>query len=117
MRRILIDRARARKYAKRGGGAVTVEAEQISNIWIARNNDARRARQITNTKSDISSNYVCFTPDGCALAYLDQNHASNIISQSVDSGAKKQLTHFNGDFISALPGHATAESWPLRAVL
>ncbi|PWT80512.1 MAG: hypothetical protein C5B44_05275 [Acidobacteria bacterium] len=48
---------------------------------------------------DIFEFYVRWTPDGRALAYVDRNHPSNVSSQTVDTGAKRQLTDFNGDLI------------------
>ena len=42
---------------------VTVQSEQVSNIWIAPNDDARRARQVTHTKFDGVEG-ISWTPDG-----------------------------------------------------
>ena len=49
---------------------------------------------------DLSGyNYIRWTPDGRALAYVDQKDLSNINSQLIDGGPSKQLTNFKSDLI------------------
>jgi serine/threonine protein kinase len=48
--------------------------------------------------SFVFSVYVRWTPDGRALAYLDEN-SSNIFSRTIDGGQPRQLTDFSSDRI------------------
>jgi eukaryotic-like serine/threonine-protein kinase len=54
--------------------------------------------RILDVASFVFSLYVSWTPDGRALAYLDEN-SSNIISRTIDGGPPKQLTNFTSDRI------------------
>ncbi len=53
---------------------------------------------------DINTFYVRWTPDGRALAYLDQKDLSNISTQTIDGGTTKQLTDFK-------PGRVFSFAW------
>jgi eukaryotic-like serine/threonine-protein kinase len=48
---------------------------------------------------DIASYYFRWTPDGRALAYVDERNASTINSQPIDSGPPRQLADFKPDRI------------------
>jgi Tol biopolymer transport system component len=70
---------------------VTVQTEQVSNIWIAPNGDASRATQITSSRSDGVSG-VALTPDG-RIVYTSSARASrNLWIANADGSDPKQLT-------------------------
>ena len=53
---------------------------------------------------DIHTVYIRWTPDGRALAYLDDKNLSNISIQTIDGGSTKQLTDFK-------PGRVFSFAW------
>ena len=70
---------------------VTVQSEQISNIWIAPNDDSRRASQLTYSKFDGLGN-ISWTPDG-KIVY-DSAASGNVDLWMLEANGKgkKQLT-------------------------
>ena len=53
---------------------------------------------------DIHTFYIRWTPDGRALAYLDDKNLSNMSIQTIDGGSTKQLTDFK-------PGRVFSFAW------
>ncbi len=68
----------------------TVQANMLSNIWIAPNADANRARQITNGASRYYS--LSWTPEG-RLLYASTNGGNlDVYTSEADGSNQKQLT-------------------------
>jgi Tol biopolymer transport system component len=70
---------------------VTVESEQHSNIWIAPNDNARRAIQITHSKSDGAEG-ISWTPDGKIVYATRAGGNLDLWITDVDGTRQKQLT-------------------------
>ena len=70
---------------------VTVASELVSNIWIAPNNDARHASQITDTKFDGVAG-VSWTSDGKIVYASRTTDNLDIWVTEANGGARKQLT-------------------------
>jgi len=100
------------------GGGETVQIIDKNALGVAISPDGKRIAsgyfQPTEVKSaiypieggepdkviDVSGyHYVRWTPDGRALAYVDEKNLSNINSQLIDGGPSKQLTNFKSDLI------------------
>jgi eukaryotic-like serine/threonine-protein kinase len=73
------------------GAMVTVKSEQISNIWIAPNDDARRASQITYSKFD-GVNGMSWTPDGKIVYVSGAGGNLDLWMIGADGAGQKQLT-------------------------
>jgi Tol biopolymer transport system component len=69
---------------------VTVQSEQVSNIWIAPNDDARRASQVTHTKFDGVEG-ISWTPDG-KIVYASGASGKLDLWMVEPTGTGKQLT-------------------------
>jgi serine/threonine protein kinase/Tol biopolymer transport system component len=74
-----------------GKSLVTVQSNRTSNIWIAPEGDARRARQITSGTAD-SSLGLAWTPDGRIVYQSDASGKSEIWIMNADGSDRKQLT-------------------------
>jgi Tol biopolymer transport system component len=70
---------------------VTVETEQVSNIWIAPNDNAHRARQITNTKFDGAEG-ISWTPDGKIIYASRASGNLDLWIFNANGTGQKQLT-------------------------
>jgi serine/threonine protein kinase len=68
----------------------TVQANTLSNIWVAPNADTDRARQITNGTSRYYS--LSWTPDGRLLYASASGGNLDVYSSDADGGNQKQLT-------------------------
>jgi Tol biopolymer transport system component len=74
---------------------VTVQAERLSNIWVAPNADASRARQITESRDDGFQG-VTWTPDGRLVFGSKVGGDTNIWVMDADGGNRKRLTDSAG---------------------
>ena len=70
---------------------VTVQSNRASNIWIAPNGDAARARQITAGTSD-SSLGLSWTPDGRVVFQSDTSGKPDVWIMNADGSNQRQLT-------------------------
>lgn len=70
---------------------VTVQSNRASNIWIAPNGDAARARQITAGTSD-SSLGLSWTPDGRVVYQSDTSGKPDVWIMNADGSDQRQLT-------------------------
>jgi serine/threonine protein kinase len=70
---------------------VTVETEQVSNIWHAPVSDASRATQITSSRRDGTEG-MAYTPDGKILYTSGLGNDTNIWIMNADGSGRKQLT-------------------------
>ncbi|PWT91663.1 MAG: hypothetical protein C5B55_07735 [Blastocatellia bacterium] len=70
---------------------VTVQSEQISNIWIAPNDDTQRAKQITNTNFDGIEG-IAWTPDNKIVYTVRANGTLDLFLINADGSGQKQLT-------------------------
>src|SRR5438874_3806629 len=70
---------------------VTVESERVSNIWIARNDDLRRASQITHSKFDGVEG-ISWTPDGKIVYASGANGKLDLWLMEANGTGQKQLT-------------------------
>jgi Tol biopolymer transport system component len=48
---------------------------------------------------DFASNYLCWSPDGSSLAYVDERNPSAIFDQPIHGGPSRQLADFKPDRI------------------
>jgi Tol biopolymer transport system component len=69
----------------------------------------------TATALDLSNNVISWTPDGDAIVYIDgRSGVTNLVSQSLDGSAPKQITTFKEDrtfwFDWSMDGQALAFS-------
>ncbi|HEV8426725.1 MAG TPA: protein kinase [Pyrinomonadaceae bacterium] len=71
---------------------VTVQSNRASNIWVAPDGDARRAKQITTGTSD-SSLGLSWTPDGKIVFHSDASGKPEIWIMNADGTDRRQLTH------------------------
>ncbi|HEX6625714.1 MAG TPA: protein kinase, partial [Pyrinomonadaceae bacterium] len=71
---------------------VTVRTNRASNIWVAPEGDAARARQITAGTSD-SSLGLSWTPDGRIVYQTDASGKPEIWAVNADGSDPRQLTH------------------------
>ncbi|MBA3440654.1 MAG: PD40 domain-containing protein [Pyrinomonadaceae bacterium] len=74
---------------------VTVQAEQVSNIWIAPGGKARRAQQTTFGKLNYYN--LSWTPDGRVVYQSNASGRSDIWIMGADGKNQKQLT-VDGDY-------------------
>jgi len=74
---------------------VTVQAERLSNIWVAPDADASRARQITESR-DEGYQGVVWTPDGRLVFGSKVGGDTNIWVMDADGGNRKRLTDSAG---------------------
>ncbi|MDQ3252931.1 MAG: hypothetical protein M3R15_03325, partial [Acidobacteriota bacterium] len=74
---------------------VTVQADQVSNVWIAPGGDARRAQQITFGK--LNHYNLSWTPAGRIVYQSNASGRSDIWIMGADGKNQKQLT-VDGDF-------------------
>ena len=70
---------------------VTVESERVSNIWIARNDDLRRASQITYSRLDGVEG-ISFTPDGRIVYTSGPSGKLDLWIMESNGTGQKQLT-------------------------
>jgi eukaryotic-like serine/threonine-protein kinase len=70
---------------------VTVQSEANSNLWLAPNGDATRARQITSG-SNSHDNSVSWTPDGKIVYVTNANGPPDVWIMDSDGKNQKQLT-------------------------
>jgi len=71
---------------------VTMQAEQLSNVWIAPDSDARRAIKITSGKTE-GDDGVAFTPDGKRIVYTSSTTGDqDIWVMNADGSDQRQLT-------------------------
>jgi Tol biopolymer transport system component len=70
---------------------VTVQSNRASNIWIAPNGDATRAKEITSGTSD-SSLGLSWTPDGRVVYESDASGRPDIWVMHADGSDRRQLT-------------------------
>ena len=70
---------------------VTVETEQVSNIWIAPNDNAHRATQITNSRLDGAEG-LSWTPDGKIVYASRASGNLDLWIVDADGTGQKQLT-------------------------
>ncbi|MEO8433715.1 MAG: protein kinase [Pyrinomonadaceae bacterium] len=70
---------------------VTVKSEQVSNIWIAPNDDAGRASQITYSKFD-GIDGISWTPDGKIVYVSGAGGNLDLWMTGADGTGQKQLT-------------------------
>ena len=70
---------------------VTVKSEQVSNIWIAPNDDARRASQVTHTKFDGVEG-ISWTPDGKIVYASGASGNLDLWMIEANGTGQKQLT-------------------------
>ena len=73
------------------GALVTVLNELVSNIWIASNDNARRASQITYTKFDGAGG-LSWTPDGKIVYVSGANGKVDLWIMEANGTGQKQLT-------------------------
>jgi serine/threonine protein kinase len=73
-----------------GDALVTVQLNQISNIWVAADGDASRARQITSGTLDTS---LYWTPDGRIVYWSNASGKPAIWIMDADGRNQRQLTH------------------------
>ncbi|HKZ03330.1 MAG TPA: protein kinase, partial [Pyrinomonadaceae bacterium] len=69
---------------------VTVQTNQVSNIWIAPRDDTSRARQITSGTLDSN---LSWTPDGRVVYSSTSSGKSAIWIMDADGSNQRQLTH------------------------
>ena len=71
---------------------LTVQTNQVSNIWVAPKADLGRARQITTGTNDGNSG-LTWTPDGSRIVYASEaSGRSEIWMMDADGQNRKQLT-------------------------
>ena len=70
---------------------VAVQRDVISNIWIAPEGDADRARQITDTRLDGVTG-LSWTPDGRVVSCSYVNGNADLWIMDADGGHRRQLT-------------------------
>jgi serine/threonine protein kinase len=70
---------------------VTVQAEANSNLWVAPNGDAARARQITSGTNSFD-NALSWTPDGRIVYVTGANGPPDVWIMDSDGKNEKQLT-------------------------
>ncbi|MEP6920545.1 MAG: hypothetical protein ABI967_05415 [bacterium] len=74
-------------------GIVAVQGDPVSNIWVAPDGDASRARAVTARKNVQEGHYaVSWTPDGKLLYDTDANGKCSIWIVNADGSDKKPLT-------------------------
>ena len=105
---------------------VTVQSERQTNVWIAPDGDARRARQLTSGKGNDGEN-ICWTPQGKIVYDSKVSGTQDIWVMDASGADQKQLTndpHSDREptispdgryivFISARSG--TAQVWRMNA--
>lgn len=74
---------------------VTVQSEANSNLWVAPNGDAARAKQITSG-SNSYDNSLSWTPDGRIVYVTNANGPPDIWTMDLDGKNQKQLTTNTG---------------------
>jgi Tol biopolymer transport system component len=74
---------------------VTVQSEANSNLWVAPNGDAARAKQITSG-SNSYDNSLSWTPDGRIVYVTNANGPPDIWTMDSDGKNQKQLTTNTG---------------------
>jgi Tol biopolymer transport system component len=80
---------------------VTVQTEQVSNIWVAPNADASRATQITSNRFDGPWG-ISWTPDG-KIVYVSRTSGNrDLWMMNADGTGQQQLTFNAGDNIRPL---------------
>ncbi len=79
---------------------ITVQAERVSNLWVAPNNEAEHARQITSRGNIYDGQAgIAWTPDGKVVYASNASGNSDIWIMNADGSRQKQLTddtHFDG---------------------
>ena len=70
---------------------VTVQSEQVSNIWVAPNGEAGRAVQLPSNRNDGMAG-VTLTPDGHIVYASNEGHRADIWIMNADGTGQKQLT-------------------------
>lgn len=70
---------------------VTVQAEQISNIWTVPDGDAARATQITSSRNEGITG-VAWTPDGRIVYNAGASGFRDLFLMNADGSGQKQLT-------------------------
>jgi serine/threonine protein kinase len=70
---------------------VTVQSEQVSNIWAAPNGEAGRATQLTSNRTDGIYG-VAWTPDGRIVYASNASGRPDIWIMNADGSGQKQLT-------------------------
>ncbi len=75
------------------GALAVVQANRLSNIWVAPNGDAGRAVQIKSGGSNLDGIWaLAWTPDGRIVYYSIASGAYDIWIMNGDGGGQKQLT-------------------------
>jgi Tol biopolymer transport system component/serine/threonine protein kinase len=70
---------------------VTVQSEQVSNVWAAPNGEAGRATQLTSNRTD-GINGVAWTPDGRIVYTSNAGARADIWIMNADGSGQMQLT-------------------------
>lgn len=87
-----------------GRGIVTVQGDPMSNIWVAPDGDASRARAVTTRKNVQEGHYaVAWTPQGQLLYDSDANGKSSIWVVNSDGSEPKPLTDGTADDYAPQP--------------
>ncbi|HLL77446.1 MAG TPA: protein kinase, partial [Pyrinomonadaceae bacterium] len=74
---------------------ITVQSDRLSNIWIAPEGDASRARQITDGRND-GFRGVTWTPDGRVVFGSRVGGNTNLWIMDADGGNRRRLTDYEG---------------------
>jgi Tol biopolymer transport system component len=69
----------------------TVQSERLSNVWLAPENDAARARQITDSREDGAWG-ISWTPDGRVVFASKVGANTDIWIVDADGGNRRRLT-------------------------
>jgi len=94
MRRILVDFARSRNYAKRGGQLGVIPIDEAVVVSDNKGADIVALDEALGSLSKLDE------PDGRALTYVEiHRDVANIWSQPLEDGAPRQITNFNSDQI------------------
>lgn len=70
---------------------VSVQRDRLSNVWVAPDADASRARQITDSREDGYQG-IAWTPDGRVVFSSKVGSNTNIWIMDADGGNRKRLT-------------------------
>ncbi|MEK6320486.1 MAG: protein kinase [Acidobacteriota bacterium] len=76
------------------GSLVTVQADAVTNLWVAPDGDVSRARQITSGSGRYSQ--ISLTPDGRLLYISDASGTADIWVMDADGKNQRQLTSDDG---------------------